>query len=352
MIAYYRRDLVACSRVCKALQTLANTVIVKHRELEVDDLSTLRRRLQQLPILADLIEHLDVQSDELLSTFPIEFAGKLHRVDSCSVTGGDAALSLRTQSRLAFAQWGTITILELYNVIFSTFTEFVRFVSCLPNLRQLLLFDVSHKTGEMYNLKRAAFAQRLSLQYFRNISRDISPCWRILTAPRLSQSLTRLEVDINEVILRQCGPLPRLQLPILQTLGVQFFMNRLPALSSLFAIFLSQWPQNHISTIEITFLLYPEREPQLFGSDRKLSRHCLDMIDRALCLPQFKCLQRVNVKFTSLYFADDAEYLRSNGVLLFPRLGVRRILNLSMSGKGVDVVEMIVDLDIADHVRQ
>jgi len=168
------------------------------------------------------------------------------------------------------------------------------------------------------------------------------PFWRILTAPRLSQTLTRLGIHTNEAVLRlQSQPLPCLELSALQSMDIQFYIENTPPLNPLLATFLSQLPHSRAGSIEILLMSSSDRV-KFFDSHLNSSRRCLDLIDRALCLPQFSSLTTIYIRFAALRSPEDVEYFSAVGPSFFSRLRARDILNITISGVGVYVEQTIV----------
>ncbi|OCH86778.1 hypothetical protein OBBRIDRAFT_837890 [Obba rivulosa] len=216
-----------------------------------------------------------------------------------------------------------------------SFGEFARFICAFPNLLKLKLVTISCKRREAYCLATVGFARSLGLCSLdiddERLDSNLSLYWQLLTAPRLSITLTNICLDVAECVLEDLAPgqqyHPLTHLTHLQKLEIVLAVQEdIQTLNPALAILLSQMPPVCITTVKITYWCHVRRTP-LFGLSASSSLYTLRMLDEALASPSFSSLTTVHITFLQLY-PRDALYLRANEHLLFRLLRTRRILDL------------------------
>ncbi|EMD41216.1 hypothetical protein CERSUDRAFT_69823 [Gelatoporia subvermispora B] len=225
-------------------------------------------------------------------------------------------LPLRFQMRFALSRLKTVTTLKLWDILFSSFSDFARTICALPNLSTLDLYSVTLNDNGSYSLNDLYFAGALSLKMLKIGDcgfGEVDPIWNVLTAPLLSDSLERIKVlcggDNLEHALGELSIPPGLLLSecLEQLKQVRFDLWKLSCTGSrdvATSTLLFRSPASRITAIEIGFWCQ-HTSPHLI--EWKL---LFSILDDAVAASDFGSLKTITV-FLATKHAFDVDYVRA-----------------------------------------
>ncbi|OCH88268.1 hypothetical protein OBBRIDRAFT_96104 [Obba rivulosa] len=339
------RTLLACRKVCAVLRGMvAKMLFVDHLIMkDANVLSWLLRQLRKCPLLGHHIGSI-VTTPILLPIAAVQLAGKLHRNLNLTVEGGTAdppsptmrfPWALPSQSRLALLGFRTVKWLSLTWVQFSTFSEFIHFVCAFPILSHLTMYCVSHKQGGAFNLKDVPLVKSLSMKSLKiqDKRHDLSTFTYLVTAPRLSQTLTELELEITDAQLGEIIHSARnhliKHLTSLEALSLDISNVSPSDPGRMLNAFLSRTPPNQLSRLTIN--LSYGWDPRDADAQIESSQKCLVTLDKTLDSAQFSLLEAADITLWDIS-RPNVEHISKVRPPPFPLSRTRNILRFGVCG--------------------
>ncbi|EMD35980.1 hypothetical protein CERSUDRAFT_115927 [Gelatoporia subvermispora B] len=338
------RALIACHCTCKGFRAITQKIMDDYHALVCgvqpvytsDFSNELCQRMREDPLVAWFTKTILVTSRQL-PVFSIEFSERLHRIARLEISAyqENSPIILPMQCRLALSRFRTITELSLDVAEFRTWTELARTVCLFPSLKLLCLRIICVKKGAVESLADKFYAKSLQIKTLQLEDYEThSPHLYLLTAPRLSTTLTNLTLDTSDIALLEalCSPARSTLacLTSLLSLSITLMLSdaETPGPGIPFVAFLSQIPSTTIRELQLMMDLHdwPQR---LFGWHVEPTTRSLDLLDDFLQTLEWSSLEKVRI-FIVHIDVDDVLYLRSVDPLPFPQLRSRGILDFAV----------------------
>ncbi|KZT00403.1 uncharacterized protein LAESUDRAFT_764680 [Laetiporus sulphureus 93-53] len=356
-----RQALFACSLTCKAwLHRSRHNLFYSIQLRRQEHLTQLSSMVEAEPRLGRIVRELFVvpyhMQSQLFGSFPFTLGGQLPNVNRLRIDiRRDYYPYVHPDFFCAFSRFSSITTLEIHRIQFPTFGDYVMLVCALPRLTSLScwMVDWLKKTYDPALLKEhdgrlplnhlsmrqmnwsaeladfllaiASIADLQSLSTYFLGSQEVEHVNRLLETA--GSSLRRFAIGLppssglrsqNKLISPWDGHLPRLvHNTRLSTLQLDFDGG-------------NDWASEFLPSISSSLISdVTVRWPPL-PKPLKLKHYHCDKIDIALCLPQFKKLERVVFQVVGNFDIAFASACRVEILSRFPLLAARNIVEVEI----------------------